>query len=168
MESYWDECLALPSKLKDWDAYNDMKSSIQFYRDIFTLLCSLASKVHYNNMLLLIYIILARFKGIMDHCNILNSLSSSSSAFSLFGVGASSFQSPRSLVLCFSYLYFFLLHVFSYNITPPQFWSSYLSMSTHFHVLITTCSSVILSNSLTISVSLLLLSYLCLPHLPLL
>ena len=45
MESYWDECLALPSKLKDWDAYNDMKSSIQVYRDVFPLLHKLASKV---------------------------------------------------------------------------------------------------------------------------
>ena len=41
-------------------------------------------------------------------------------SFSLFGIGASSHQSPRSPVLCF-YLYSFLLHVFSYIITPPQF-----------------------------------------------
>ena len=39
--------------------------------------------------------------------------SSSSWAFSLFGIGTSSFQSPRSLVLCFFYRYLFLLHVFS-------------------------------------------------------
>ena len=45
VESYWDECLALPSKLKDWDAYNAMKSSIQDYRDVFPLLHKLASKV---------------------------------------------------------------------------------------------------------------------------
>ena len=45
VESYWDECLALPSKLKDWDAYNDMKASIQEYRDVFPLLHKLASKV---------------------------------------------------------------------------------------------------------------------------
>ena len=50
-----------------------------------------------------------------------------SSTFSLFGV------------------YAFLLRIFSYNITPPQFWSSYLSVSTHFHVLITTSSAVFLS-----------------------
>ena len=61
----------------------------------------------------------------------------------LFGVGASSFQSPRSPILCFFYLYMFLLHVFSYNITPPQFRSSYLSLSTHFHLLFT--DSVFLS-----------------------
>ena len=44
-------------------------------------------------------------------------------AFSLL-VGASSFQSPRSPALRFFYLYLFLLRVFSYNITPPQFRSS--------------------------------------------
>ena len=70
---------------------------------------------------------------------------SSSSAFSLFGVGASSFQSPRSPVLCFFYLYSFLLHIVSYNNAPPQLRSSYISVSTHFHVLITTSSSVSLS-----------------------
>ena len=65
---------------------------------------------------------------------------------SLFRVGgASSFQSPHSPVLSFFYLYLFLLHVFSYNITPPQFRSTYLSVSTHFHVLITTSSSVFIS-----------------------
>ena len=50
-----------------------------------------------------------------------------------FGVATWSFQSPRSPVLCIFYLYSFLLHVFSYNITPPQFRSSYLLVSTHFH-----------------------------------
>ena len=45
VESYWDECLALPSKLKDWDAYNEMKGSIQQYRDVFPLLHKLASRV---------------------------------------------------------------------------------------------------------------------------
>ena len=49
------------------------------------------------------------------------------SAFFLFAVGTSCFQSPRSPVLCFFYLYSFLLHVFSYNITSPQLRSSYLS-----------------------------------------
>ena len=58
----------------------------------------------------------------------------SSSAFSLFGVGESSFQSPRSPVLCAFYVYLLLHHVFSYNITPPQFHSSYLSVSNHFHL----------------------------------
>jgi dynein heavy chain len=45
VESFWDECLALPSKLKDWDAYTDMKNSIQEYRDVIPLLHKLASKV---------------------------------------------------------------------------------------------------------------------------
>ena len=36
----------------------------------------------------------------------------------------------RISALCFS----LLLHVFSYNITPPQFLFSYLSVSTHFHM----------------------------------
>ena len=71
-------------------------------------------------------------------------LYSSSSDVALFQVGGSSFLSPRSPVLCFFYLNF-LLHVISYNITPPQFRSSYLSVSTHFHLLITTSSSVFLS-----------------------
>ena len=43
-----------------------------------------------------------------------------------------------------SKMYSFLLHVISHNITPPHFRSSYLLVSTHFHVLITTYSSVIL------------------------
>ena len=48
VESYWDECLALPSKLKDWDAYNEMKAQIQQYLDVFPLLHKLASKVCYS------------------------------------------------------------------------------------------------------------------------
>ena len=42
---YWDECLALPSKLKDWDAYNDLKTKLQTYLEVFPLLHNLASKV---------------------------------------------------------------------------------------------------------------------------
>ncbi|XP_053397319.1 dynein axonemal heavy chain 5-like isoform X6 [Mercenaria mercenaria] len=45
VESYWDECLALPSKLKDWDAYNDLKSKLQTYLEVFPLLNSLAAKL---------------------------------------------------------------------------------------------------------------------------
>ena len=45
MEGYWDECLALPSKLKDWDAYNDLKTQLQTYLEVFPLLHSLAAKV---------------------------------------------------------------------------------------------------------------------------
>ena len=41
--------------------------------------------------------------------------SSSSSAFSILAVGASSFQSPCSPVLYFFFLHSFLLHVFSYK-----------------------------------------------------
>ena len=55
----------------------------------------------------------------------------SSSAISLFRVGASSFQYSRSPVVCFCYLYSFLLHVF----TPPQFRFSYLSVSTYCNVI---------------------------------
>ena len=49
---------------------------------------------------------------------------------------ASSLCTPVSisgLVLLLSVL-LSLFQVFSYNITPPQFWSSYLSVSTHFHL----------------------------------
>ena len=78
------------------------------------------------------------------------STTSSSSAFSLFRVGASSFQSPSSPVFCFFYLYLFLLHVFSYNITPPQFRSSYLLVSTHFHL---PCSHYYIVFSLSLNVA---------------
>ncbi|XP_067674368.1 uncharacterized protein [Haliotis asinina] len=44
VELYWDECLALPSKLKDWDAYNDLKTQLQTYLEVFPLLHNLASK----------------------------------------------------------------------------------------------------------------------------
>ncbi|XP_035829673.1 dynein heavy chain 5, axonemal isoform X2 [Aplysia californica] len=44
VEGYWDECLALPSKLKDWDAYNDLKTKLQTYLEVFPLLQKLASK----------------------------------------------------------------------------------------------------------------------------
>lgn len=45
VEGYWDECLALPSKLKDKDAYNDLKGSLQNYLEVFPLLKALNSKV---------------------------------------------------------------------------------------------------------------------------
>ena len=66
--------------------------------------------------------------------SIIGAESSSYSAFSLVGVGASSFQYPRSPVLCIFYLYSCLLHFFSYNISPPEFRSYYISVSTHFHL----------------------------------
>ena len=80
-------------------------------------------------------------------------LNSSSLAFPLFGIGATSFQFPRSPVLCFFSLYSFLPRVFSYNITPPQFWSSYLSCppASIFHVLITTSFSPPCPNYLTLA-----------------
>ena len=45
-----------------------------------------------------------------------------------------------------SCLYFVLPHVFLYNITPPQFRSSYLSVSTHFHL---PCSHYYIFSSLS-------------------
>ncbi|XP_041462850.1 dynein heavy chain 8, axonemal-like [Lytechinus variegatus] len=44
VEQYWDECQSLPDKIKDWDAYNNMKNSIKFYLDVFPILHKLASK----------------------------------------------------------------------------------------------------------------------------
>ena len=69
-------------------------------------------------------------------------------AFSLFAVGASSFQSQHSSVLCFSLSFspsFCLVHVFLYNISPPRFWFCYVSVYTDFHLLNTSPSSVFLS-----------------------
>ena len=71
--------------------------------------------------------------------------SDSHSAISLFGVGASSFHSQLSPVLCLFSLCSFLLCVFLYNISPPQCWSSYLSVYIHFYVLIISSSSGFLS-----------------------
>ena len=51
----------------------------------------------------------------------------STSGFSLFGVSASSFHSPSSLV-CYPFSF-----MSSFNIAPPQFWSSYFSVYPHFH-----------------------------------
>ena len=45
VEQYWEECQSLPDKIKDWDAYNNMKNSIKFYLDVFPILHKLASKV---------------------------------------------------------------------------------------------------------------------------
>ena len=41
-------------------------------------------------------------------------------------LGSSSSHSQSCPALCFFHLYFFLLHLFSCNISPSQFWSSYL------------------------------------------
>ena len=86
-----------------------------------------------------------------------------------FGVGASSFQSPRSPVLCFFSLYSFLLHVFL--ITSLHLSFSILMFGVHFHVLIATSSSVFLSSRHMAELSQSRFSYCltkCLPHLPLL
>lgn len=45
VESYWDECLALPAGMKDWEAYAEMKSQIQQHLDVLPLLHKLTSKV---------------------------------------------------------------------------------------------------------------------------
>ena len=85
-----------------------------------------------------------------------------------FGVGASSFQSPRSLVLCFFCLYFFSFKYFLITslhlsfglpifLCPP----TYIS-----HVLITNLLQSFSPHGLTMSVSLLSFPRLCLPHLP--
>ena len=44
------------------------------------------------------------------------------------------FSVARSPVLCFFYLYSFLPLLLSYNTTPPQFGSSYISVSTDFRL----------------------------------
>ena len=67
-------------------------------------------------------------------------------------------------------LYSFLLRVSSYNIARPQFWSSHLPQSTHFHLLITTtttCSMFLATFPSHMSLASLVF-YLCLPHLLLL
>ena len=67
-------------------------------------------------------------------------------AFSLFGVGTMSFHSRHSSGLCFFSLRSCLLHVFSFKIIRPQFWSSYpifwCPLTSIFHVLITTSVSL--------------------------
>ena len=83
-------------------------------------------------------------------------------------VGATSssdFLLLRNTTLLFS-LYSFLLHVFL-NVSP-QFWSSYPSVYIQFHLLIATSSAVSISTYMSISVSPLEFSPLCLSHLPLL
>ena len=92
-------------------------------------------------------------------------ISSFYSAFSLFGVGTSSFQSPRSPVVCFFYLYSFYLSSLITSL-HLSFGLPIFRCPPIFHVLITTSSSVILStrpNHLGI-----LFSHQCLPHPPLL
>ena len=66
--------------------------------------------------------------------------------------------------MCFFYLYSFLIHVFYYNTSPPQFRSSYLSVSTRFHL---PCSHYRISSVfLATWPNHLSLASLTLPHLP--
>ena len=61
-------------------------------------------------------------------------------------VGASSFHSPSSSIFCLSSRYAPVCFIVFYDgISLPQFWPSYLSVSIHFHLVITTSSCVFLS-----------------------
>ena len=103
------------------------------------------------------YITLLFFRLFPD---LLLSSSSQCSAFvylPLLIIRTPSFQSPCSPVLCFFYLYSFLIHFFSYNITPPQFRSSYLLVYTSILSLLHLLQSYS-PHGLTISVSLLISS----------
>ena len=80
-------------------------------------------------------------------------------AFSLFGVGASSFLSPCSPVLCI----FCPIHICLYITAPPQFWSSLQSSVSTLQRPLSSYLSVIL-----VSLSLLYFPHLRLPHLLLL
>ena len=107
---------------------------------------SLQRYANNNSIRLVIYIILARFNFVMDHCNIVKSLSSSSSAFSLIVVGTLSFHSPLSppcasaIFTCFSSMCF---------LTTPLCLSFglpiYQCPPTSMFSVITTSSSVFLS-----------------------
>ncbi|XP_028415382.1 dynein heavy chain 8, axonemal-like isoform X2 [Dendronephthya gigantea] len=44
VESYWQQCLKLPDRIQEWQAYKDMKSYIKQYLDVFPILHKLASK----------------------------------------------------------------------------------------------------------------------------
>ena len=109
-------------------------------------------------------------KSTMDHNRMISlhhktrstSILLSSSEFSLFGVGASSFQYLRSQVLClyiFSFMFFLIssLHL-SFGLPifrcPPTYMLSLLHLLQSFS-----------PHGLTISVSLRLFSNVCLPHL---
>ena len=90
----------------------------------------------------------------------------------LFPISGWRIEFSISTFLCFFYLHLFLLRVFSYIVNPPLFRSSYLSVaadrlpSSMFSLLHLLQSFSL--RGLTISVSLLSFSNLCLPHLPLL
>ena len=45
MEDYWQQCLKLPERIQEWQAYKEMKSFIEQYLNVFPILHKLASKV---------------------------------------------------------------------------------------------------------------------------
>ena len=47
MEHYWQECLRLPLRIQEWDAYKEMRDAIKHYLDVFPTLHKLNSKVPY-------------------------------------------------------------------------------------------------------------------------
>lgn len=44
MEHYWQECLRLPQRIQEWDAYKEMRDAIKHYLDVFPTLHKLNSK----------------------------------------------------------------------------------------------------------------------------
>jgi hypothetical protein len=48
VESYWQQCLRLPERIQEWQAYKAMKSYISQYLDVFPILHKLASKVKFK------------------------------------------------------------------------------------------------------------------------
>ena len=51
MEHYWQECVRLPQRIQEWDAYKEMKEAIKHYLDVFPTLHKLNSKVHNHKKL---------------------------------------------------------------------------------------------------------------------
>ena len=47
MSNFWDECLALPSKIKDWDGYVNLNASIHKLLLLLPILHRLHAKVRY-------------------------------------------------------------------------------------------------------------------------
>lgn len=45
MEHYWQECLRLPQRIQEWDAYKEMRDAIKNYLGVFPTLHKLNSKV---------------------------------------------------------------------------------------------------------------------------
>lgn len=44
MEHYWQECLRLPPRIQEWDAYKEMRDAIKLYLDVFPTLHKLNSR----------------------------------------------------------------------------------------------------------------------------